>query len=551
MENVITSVGWSPNGEVFAVGSFNILRLCDKTGWTHCRERFQCGSVMNIAWTADGTQLAGAAGCGSVIFAQVVGSRFEWKNTEVTVLQPRKIRVQDATMETLEEIEFARDRVVEIGVGYDSLVVTTTSQCFIYSLQNLNTPIIFDLRAPPHFLHLTKRHFLSLDQISGIQVISYEGKVLSAPKFQGLRPDYLTKDMVALSPEYVAVVDSVDAKNIYVLDAVTGRQVSKLTHTSAEVVALALNQQSAGPQDRLLTFVDRNRDMFIVSLNLTGSTGQITPSMIFKLHSHVESFHFNDETDILVGLADGRLNTWHLPGIPFVDRDLLPLTTTSVDATEYGRNSHIVAFTGNRVSIRKVDGSLLFTSVASDVLLLYELSRGNKWEECLRLCRNQRSTILWGTLAGMSLAKKHLDTVEVCLGEVQEVAKLEYIQYIKSVPSEEGRQAELALFRRQPDDAERILLQATPPLIYRAIKMNIRLYRWARALDIAVKNRCHIDTVVGYRKKYLDQFEMDERDPKFLSQMSQVGTDWDVIDANEARELEDERLRGSGSRPRK
>jgi len=42
---------------------------------------------MSIAWTADGTQLAGAAGSGAVVFAQVVGSRFEWKNTEVTVLQ--------------------------------------------------------------------------------------------------------------------------------------------------------------------------------------------------------------------------------------------------------------------------------------------------------------------------------------------------------------------------------------------------------------------------------------------------------------------------------
>lgn len=31
MEHVITSVGWSPNGDVFAVGSYNILRLCDKT----------------------------------------------------------------------------------------------------------------------------------------------------------------------------------------------------------------------------------------------------------------------------------------------------------------------------------------------------------------------------------------------------------------------------------------------------------------------------------------------------------------------------------------
>ena len=28
----ITSVGWTPDGEMFAIGSFNTLRLCDKAG---------------------------------------------------------------------------------------------------------------------------------------------------------------------------------------------------------------------------------------------------------------------------------------------------------------------------------------------------------------------------------------------------------------------------------------------------------------------------------------------------------------------------------------
>ena len=29
----VTSVAWSNDGELFAVGSFNTLRLCDKIGW--------------------------------------------------------------------------------------------------------------------------------------------------------------------------------------------------------------------------------------------------------------------------------------------------------------------------------------------------------------------------------------------------------------------------------------------------------------------------------------------------------------------------------------
>lgn len=199
MEHVVTSISWSPNGECFAVGGFNVLRLCDKTGWTHCRERLQSGSIMNIAWTSDGTQFACAGGNNSVVFAQVVDRKFEWKNSEVILLEPRKIRVQDVALETLEDLEFSRDRVVEIGLGFEYLIVTTTTQCFIYSLANLNTPIIFDIKAPPHFIHLCRRHFVTLDQIGGLCIISFEGRILCSPKFQGMRPEYITRDMVSLS----------------------------------------------------------------------------------------------------------------------------------------------------------------------------------------------------------------------------------------------------------------------------------------------------------------------------------------------------------------
>ena len=83
MEHVVTAIAWAPNGEVFAVGSFNNIRLCDKTGWTHSKHRVAAGSLMDFSWTADGTQFGAAGGNGSVLFAQVVNRRLEWKNTEV------------------------------------------------------------------------------------------------------------------------------------------------------------------------------------------------------------------------------------------------------------------------------------------------------------------------------------------------------------------------------------------------------------------------------------------------------------------------------------
>ncbi len=437
MEHVVTSVAWSPNGESFAVGSYNLLRLCDRVGWTHCRERMKSGSILNIAWTSDGTQLACSGGNGSVVFAQIIDRRFEWKNSEVILIAPRKLRVQDVANESSEDIELSRDRIVEVGLGFDQLVVCTTNQCYVYSLSNLNTPIIFDIKAPPHFIHLCRRHFITVDQVNGIQVISYEGRVLSTPKFQGLRPEYLTRDMVSLSPDTLVVVDSVDSKFVQVLDSTSGRNVGKFQNTAtSEIVSVCLNQLNYGVQERILVYADKNRDLFIAQLyaanpvtGVTGANNGILTIPIFKLHAHVESFAFNDDTNALVGLADGRLIFWYHPEVAFVDRDILQSVTSSVDGSEYGRNAQIVAYTGNRVSLRKIDGSIVYIGSSADLPLLDDLARFGKWEEAKRLCRHQKSSYLWASLASMAIYKKELETAETALAELNEVGKVRKLSF--------------------------------------------------------------------------------------------------------------------------
>jgi len=49
--------------------------------------------------------------------------------------------------------------------------------------------------------------------------------------------------------------------------------------------------------------------------------------------------------------------------------------------------------------------------------------------------------------------------VQVAFAAIDEVAKLQYVLTIKEIPTTEGRNAELALWRRRPDEAEAILLQ--------------------------------------------------------------------------------------------
>jgi len=73
VEYSISAIAWAPSGQYFAVGSFNLLRLCDKAGWSYSRAQPACGSVFALAWTGDSTQVTAGCGEGNVLFAQLVG----------------------------------------------------------------------------------------------------------------------------------------------------------------------------------------------------------------------------------------------------------------------------------------------------------------------------------------------------------------------------------------------------------------------------------------------------------------------------------------------
>ena len=63
------------------------------------------------------------------------------------------------------------------------------------------------------------------------------------------------------------------------------------------------------------------------------------------------------------------------------------------------------------------------------------------------------------------------------------------------------------------NETENILLGAG--LMYRAIKMNIKMYKWDKALDIAIAQKTHVDTVIAYRKRFLEQYQKEETNERF------------------------------------
>lgn len=124
------------------------------------------------------------------------------------------------------------------------------------------------------------------------------------------------------------------------------------------------------------------------------------------------------------------------------------------------------------------------------------------------------------------------------------IDKVQYINYIKDLPSEISRNAAIALYFHKNgiyffyklsykynynkinlifiEEALQILLSAK--LYYRAIKLYIKLYRWEKALDLALQTKTHVATVVGYRQRYLQKIKKEEWLTKFQKISSEVIT---------------------------
>ncbi|KAK1790557.1 hypothetical protein P4O66_014018 [Electrophorus voltai] len=568
----VTSVAWSPDGEVFAIGSFNTLRLCDKTGWSYALEKPSTGSVFSLAWSADGTQLAGACGNGQVIFAHIVEQRWEWRNFEVTLTKRRTMQVRNVLNDAVDILEF-RDPVIKASLAHGHLVVTTPLQCSIYSTKNWNTPLIFDVKEGTVSLILqAERHFLLADG-GGIYVYSYEGRLVSSPKFPGMRTDILNAQSASLSNDTIAIRGKSDEKVVYLFDAQTGKALGDgkpLVH-KMEVMEVALDQ--CGPSsERKIALIDKNRDLYVLAVRRLGRD-----QTLHKLGTMVHTMAWNDSANILCGIQDAQFTVWYYPNVVFVDKGLLPKTLFTKDGSEFSRAPHILNYAGGQVTVRRADGSLVYSLVSPYPTLLHEYAGSARWEDALRLCRfakwganclhigtckrgpdaglqptarqpgkapcnvdlTRRAEVpavwawpggaagelttptclgqdqsLWACLAGMAVANRELSTAEAAYAAIGEVDKVQYIVFIKEQPSKESSLAQMLLFSGHVQECEATMLQAG--LIYQAIQTHINLYNWDRALELAVKHKTHVDTVLAHRQKFLQDFGKKETNKRFL-----------------------------------
>ena len=106
----------------------------------------------------------------------------------------------------------------------------------------------------------------------------------------------------------------------------------------------------------------------------------------FKLATMVDTMSWNDESDLLVAIADGKLITWYNPHVVQVDQTLLNRSKDEQEGVLFGKHSSIISFFGSHLKLRRADGALMTASVRLTQSSLTNLSRkgnGRKQFDCV------------------------------------------------------------------------------------------------------------------------------------------------------------------------
>jgi intraflagellar transport protein 80 len=246
----------------------------------------------------------------------------DWKNYHIVVQEPQVVHVTDVRHDHVDKLEF-RDPVMRVSLQYSRLVIATTTQCLIYDIQEIHTPHSFDLKGTVSLIMQAPKVFMLVSGLHGVQFYTYDGRLLSQPKLPGIRPEFFNAQNVAISDEVFAFVDRGQQKLVRFFSISTGKALDTLLKHSVDVCEIAMSNSSKGKDVRMVTFVDRNRDMYIFDMNYLETQ---------KLATMVDSLRWCEDCDVLVCISDDKLVTWLYPRTVFVDRDLAGATRQESDA---------------------------------------------------------------------------------------------------------------------------------------------------------------------------------------------------------------------------
>lgn len=139
-----------------------------------------------------------------------------------------------------EDLDF-RERVVNMSMKHNHLIVCTTTQCYVYNVMNWTSPFVFDVKDTIYLIIQGAKYFALIDASQNFIVYNYEGKIISTPKYQGLRVEFLNKRHLSLSSDVLALIDPSNPKVVRIFDIISGKASNVSIEHSTEIVEMELN----------------------------------------------------------------------------------------------------------------------------------------------------------------------------------------------------------------------------------------------------------------------------------------------------------------------
>lgn len=85
------------------------------------------------------------------------------------------------------------------------------------------------------------KYFALIDASQNFNIYNYDGKLMSSPKYQGLRIEFLNKRHISLSSDVLALIDPMSPKVVRIFDIMSGKMAAENIEHKTEILEMKLN----------------------------------------------------------------------------------------------------------------------------------------------------------------------------------------------------------------------------------------------------------------------------------------------------------------------
>jgi len=505
-EYAVTSIAFLPSAKLCLIGTTNRLYLADarlsilnsvplEAGCAICSNQDQPRALV--------------AGSGSISLISTIGKKLVSRDVEVILEDHHVLTVNDLRNNLTEKLSFT-DSIIDFYVSFNNLIVSTQSKIHIYKFCSWTAPIIVETKDTPKSIAQSSTMFMCITNV-GAQIYGYDGRPISRINEPRIKWELVSNQLIACSPALIAIVVPDDRRKIFTFSSSSGQLIinEPFVHSS-EIRRIRINQAATQTKARF-GFTNINGDLFVCRFT---STNPRQPPIIDsqKLTNFVDEFEWHTTFDVLIVRSRDKLYSWASASAVFFTPQLLPILRTELrllfDPIE------LELFDGTHAIAKSKEGARCAVPISPFLIMLHEaIDLVRNWKIVLQICRAINEPSFWAVCASCAIQSEEIDAAQEAFASLSMIDRVLFLDKVKKMKSPSARNAMIVLMQGRHADAEEILIQRG--LAFRAVKMNISLYKWDRALALAKRLGKFNDVVYYYRKLFIERLGITETDPAF------------------------------------